>query len=334
MIVYVGNIISGHGKTTTTIETLGKLLQKEGFDVRLTSNKKNKIIRLLDMLWTVFKHRKKLEYVLIDTYSTTNFLYAYYVSKLCSWLNLKYIPILHGGNLEARLKNSKVKSDLIFNNAHTNVSPSLFLKTVFERYGYTNVTHIPNNIELSEYPFTERKSVDAKLLWVRSFAEIYNPTLAVEVVYCLKQNGINVLLCMVGPRKDISFEQTQKLAQELNVEVTFTGKLSKHEWISLSNDYDIFINTTNFDNTPVSLIEAMALGMLIVSTNVGGIPFLIDNEKTGILVNPNSKNEMIAAIESLLSSPEKAQKLSQNARKKAESFDWEVVKEQWKTLLM
>jgi glycosyltransferase involved in cell wall biosynthesis len=334
MIVYVGNIISGHGKTATTIETLGKLLQKEGFDVTLTSNKKNKIIRLLDMLWTVFKHRKKLEYVLIDTYSTTNFLYAYYVSKLCSWLNLKYIPILHGGNLETRLKNSKAKSDLIFNNAHTNVSPSLFLKTVFERYGYTNVTHIPNNIELSEYPLTERNSVDAKLLWVRSFAEIYNPTLAVEVLHGLKQNGINASLCMVGPRKDVSFEQTQKLAQELNVEVTFTGKLSKHEWISLSNDYDIFINTTNFDNTPVSLIEAMALGMPIVSTNVGGIPFLIDNEKTGILVNPNSKNEMISAIENLLNSPENIQKLSQNARKKAESFDWEVVKEQWKTLLM
>jgi glycosyltransferase involved in cell wall biosynthesis len=333
MIVYVGNIISGHGKTATTIETLGKLLQKEGFKVKLTSNKQNKILRLFDMLWTVFKYRKKLDYVLIDTYSTTNFLYAYYISKLCIYLKLKYIPILHGGNLEERLKNSKAKSDLIFKNAHTNVSPSQFLKTVFERYGYTNLKHIPNNVELLAYPFKERSKVAAKLLWVRSFAEIYNPQLAVEVLHALQQKGIQASLCMVGPRKDASFEKTQQLAKDLDVEVTFTGRLSKNEWISLSTEYDIFINTTNFDNTPVSLIEAMALGMPIISTNVGGIPYLINDQENGLLVEPNSKEAMIQAIETLLNDFTLAQKLSQNARKKAESFDWETVKTQWNLLL-
>lgn len=334
MILYVGNIISGHGKTATTIETLGKLLQKEGFDIRLTSNKKNKILRLFDMLWTVFKLRKKLDYVLIDTYSTTNFLYAYYVSKLCIRFKIKHIPILHGGNLEERLKHSKAKSDLIFKNAHVNVSPSMFLKTVFEKYGYTNLIHIPNNVELAEYPFKYRKQVKAKLLWVRSFAEIYNPQLAVEVVHGLKLNGIEASLCMVGPKKDASFEKTKALAKELDVEVKFTGKLSKHEWIWLSADYDIFINTTNFDNTPVSLIEAMALGMPIVSTNVGGISYLIEDQKDGLLVKPNTSKEMISQIENLIDSPELVQKLTQNARTKAELFDWEVVKAQWKELLI
>ncbi|MEM6718819.1 MAG: glycosyltransferase family 4 protein [Bacteroidota bacterium] len=333
MIVYVGNIISGHGKTATTVETLGKLLQKEGFDIKLTSNKQNKILRLLDMLWTVFKYRKKLQYVLIDTYSTTNFLYAYYVSKLCISLKIKYIPILHGGNLEERLKHSKAKSELIFKNAHTNVSPSLFLKTIFEKYGYMNLKHIPNNVELNVYTFKQRSTIRAKLLWVRSFAEIYNPQLAVEVLQGLQQIGIEASLCMIGPKKDDSFEKTQQLASDLNVEVTFTGRLSKEDWISRSAAYDIFINTTNFDNMPVSLIEAMALGMPIVSTNVGGIPYLINDQEDGILVNPNAKDEMIAAIEDLINSPEKVQKLSQNARKKAESFDWEMVKEQWKALL-
>lgn len=334
MIVYVGNIISGHGKTATTIETLGKLLQKEGFELQLTSNKQNKIFRLFDMLWTVFKHRKKIDYVLIDTYSTTNFLYAYYVSKLCIWLKLKYIPILHGGNLEERLRHSKAKSDVIFKNAYANVSPSLFLKTIFERYGYTNLKHIPNNVELKEYAFKQRTSVKAKLLWVRSFAEIYNPQLAVEVLHGLKQNGVEASLCMVGPKKDDSFEKTQQLATALEVEVSFTGRLSKHDWISRSAEYDIFINTTNFDNTPVSLIEAMALGMPIVSTNVGGIPYLINDKEDGLLVQPNSKEDMIQSIGNLVNSPEMVENLSKNARKKATTFDWEVVRNQWKSLLV
>ncbi|QHI35217.1 Spore coat protein SA [Kordia antarctica] len=334
MIVYVGNIVSGHGKTATTVETLGKLLQKEGFDIRLTSNKKNKIVRMLDMLWTVFKHRKNVRYVLIDTYSTTNFQYAYLMSKLCIILKIKYIPILHGGNLENRLQQSKSKSDAIFKNAHVNVSPSLFLKTVFERYNYTNLVHIPNNVELADYPFKKRENVQAKLLWVRSFAEIYNPELAVHVLHGLKANGMEASLCMVGPEKDASFQKTKQLASELNVDVNFTGKLSKHDWISLSTDYDIFINTTNFDNTPISLIEAMSLGMPVVSTNVGGIPYLIENQKDGILVAENNISEMVNAIEALIHSPEMVEKLTQNARKKAESFDWEIVKEKWKKLLI
>ncbi len=333
MIIYVGNIVSGHGKTATTIETLGKLLQNEGYEIRLTSNKKNKILRMLDMLWTVFKYRKKTSKVLIDTYSTSNFYYAYLVSKLCIFLKIRYIPILHGGNLEERLKNSVSKSKTIFQNAEVNVCPSLFLKTKFESHGYSNLIHIPNNIELQDYPFTERKQVGAKLLWVRSFAEIYNPTMAIHVVSALKAKGLEVELCMVGPEKDDSFVKTKSLAKELNIEVTFTGKLSKSDWISRSKKYDIFINTTNFDNTPVSLIEAMALGMPIVSTNVGGIPFLIEKGKDGLLVEPTNVDEMAKAIQSLINSPELVQELTQNAKQKANSFDWEVVKKQWKTLL-
>ncbi|WP_298421470.1 glycosyltransferase family 4 protein [uncultured Kordia sp.] len=333
MIVYVGNIVSGHGKTATTIETLGKLLQNEDFEIRVTSNKQNKILRMFDMLWTVFKHRKKTSKVLIDTYSTSNFYYAYLVSKLCILLKIKYIPILHGGNLEERLKNSVSKSETIFKNSEINVCPSLFLKTKFEAHGYTNLVHIPNNIELNDYPFKERKQVKARLLWVRSFAEIYNPTMAIKVVNVLKNKGLEVELCMVGPEKDDSFTKTKTVAKELNIEVTFTGKLSKHDWISRAKAYDIFINTTNFDNMPVSLIEAMALGMPIVSTNVGGIPFLIENLKDGLLVESNNVNEMVKAIEKLIKSPELVQKLTKQAKQKATQFDWEIVKNQWKTLL-
>ena len=68
--------------------------------------------------------------------------------------------------------------------------------------------------------------------------------------------------------------------------MNFTGKLSKQEWRDLSKDYNVFINTTNFDNTPVSVIEAMALGIPVVSTNVGGLPFLITDKVDGVLVEP------------------------------------------------
>lgn len=333
MIIYVGNIVSGHGKTATTIETLGKLLKDEGYEIILTSDKKNKILRMLDMLWTVYTNRKKVSKVLIDTYSTTNFYYAYLVSKLCIFLKIKYIPILHGGNLEERLKKSVSKSKTIFDNAAINVAPSLFLQKKFEEYGYTNLAHIPNNIALAQYPFKKRKQVTAKLLWVRSFAEIYNPTMAIRVANELKKKGFDVDLCMIGPEKDDSFTKTKALANELNVAVTFTGKLSKTDWIMKSKEYDIFINTTNFDNMPVSLVEAMALGMPIVTTNVGGIPYLIEDQKDGLLVEAANVNDMVQAIVKLINSPELVEEITTNGRQKVTAFDWEVVKKQWAALL-
>ena len=171
------------------------------------------------------------------------------------------------------------------------------------------------------------------MLWVRSFSEIYNPLLAVKILKSLKDNGLNASLCMVGPEGDGSLEKTKGYAKALGVDVIFTGKLLKEEWIDVSKDYNIFLNTTNFDNMPVSVMEAMALGLPIISTNVGGLPFLIENEHDGILVNPNDVSGFVEAIREIITSPEKAIMLTQNARRKVEAFDWVNIKLRWISLL-
>lgn len=328
-LLYIGNNLSESGKTETTIETLSKRLQLEGYTIFVSSNKSNKIIRLLDMLFAILKYAKKIDFVLIDTYSTSNFYYAYLCSLLCKTLNLKYIPILHGGNLPNRLTASPKLSNSIFKNAHINIAPSKYIKTAFEKQGYTNIICIPNSIDIRNYPFKLRNFKTVKLLWVRSFSEIYNPILAVKILKNLQDEAINVSLCMVGPDNDGSLQKTKDFAKALGVEVTFTGKLSKSEWISLSKDYTIFINTTNFDNMPVSVIEAMALGLPVLSTNVGGLPFLIENNFDGILVNPNSEYEFVQAVKKVLLNPESSRKMTSNAREKAERYDWNIVKKLW-----
>ena len=105
--------------------------------------------------------------------------------------------------------------------------------------------------------------------------------------------------------------------------------LSKSEWINISVNYNFFINTTHFDNTPVSIIEAMALGLPIISTNVGGMPFLIEHGQEGLLSDDSDVPAMVKNIKRLLESPNLAETLSRNARKKAESFDWKLVEKQW-----
>ncbi|WP_282043193.1 glycosyltransferase family 4 protein [Winogradskyella flava] len=331
-VLYIGNVLSDSGKTVTTIETLSINL-KEFCTIKLASNKTNKLLRLLDMLKLIWVNKSNSDYVLIDTYSTTNFYYAFIISQVCRVFRLDYIPILHGGNLEKRLKNSRYLSHLIFSYAHKLVTPSLFLEEMFNNYGYDNILYIPNNLLIENYEFKDRDITDIELLWVRSFASIYNPVLAIMVMERLHEKGLEARLTMIGPEKDGSLAMTKTLAKEKHLNVNFTGKLSKKEWVEISKKHNIFINTTNFDNLPVSVIEAMALGLPVVSTNVGGLPYLINHNEEGLLVPPNNVDAMVSAIMRLKEDNNLRKKIAINARNKSEQFDWEVVKPLWQSLL-
>ncbi len=331
-ILYIGNKLSSKG-TLTTIETLSNLLSSEGCEVVSVSNVQNKIVRLLDMLWSTFKFRSKVDIVLIDTYSTRNFYYAVIVAEICRLFKIPYIPILHGGNLPFRIEKSPKVSQKLFKGAKTNIAPSHYLLNAFKEKGYSNLTYVPNTIELKKYPYKKRETIKLNLLWVRSFSEIYNPQLALEIVEKLVAQNIQVSLCMVGPEKDGALRDCQEIVAQKKLPVTFMGLLSKEKWIDLSKDFDLFINTTNFDNTPVSVIEAMALGLPVISTNVGGIPYLIENGKTGVLVPSNNSQAFVDEIDALFNNPLKAIEISKNARIAVEKFDWEVVKGLWNNLL-
>ena len=332
-LLYIGNQLKDHNGTITSIDSLGPLLEKEGYAIAYASSKAIKLFRMIDMMLAVLKNRKKADYVLIDTYSTLNFYYAFFVSQLCGILKLRYIPILHGGNLPHRLKQNPKLSNKIFNNAYKTISPSKYIKSEFNTFGYSNVICIPNSIEINKYPIETKNFESIRLLWVRSFSKIYNPVLAIQILKSLIDEGFNATLCMIGPDKDGSLQQCKKYATEMKVDVYFPGKLSKAEWTKLSSDYNIFINTTNYDNMPVSVIEAMALGFPIISTNVGGIPFLINDNKDGVLVNPDDANGFVKQIKNIISNPKNGIMLGNNARKKAESFDWDLIKQKWISLL-
>lgn len=332
-ILYVGNKLSAHGFTATSIETLGPLLAGEGYELRYSSAVRNKPLRLLDMLVQTMRYGRSSDYVLIDTYSTSNFWYAFAVSQVCRMLNLRYVPILRGGELPSRLQRSPKFSALIFQNAFANVAPSEYLFQTFKAAGYPRLVHIPNSIEIARYEYKQRAVLAPNLLWVRSFSPIYNPEMALEVFQKLRSIYPAVQLCMVGPDKNGCLDQIRQSAKSKGLPVQFTGRLSKPEWTALSKDFDVFINTTHFDNMPVSVIETMALGLPVVSTNVGGIPFLLEHEKTALLVNDDDAGAMVSAIQRLMEDPELVRSITRNAAAVAAGFDFNRVKAQWRDLL-
>lgn len=334
-VLYIGNHLNQAQSNISAIGVLGPLLTSEGYTLYYASSKSNKLLRLIHMLFSVCRYAKRADVVLIDTYSTTNFYYAFLVSQLGRLVGLSYIPILHGGDLPTRLRNSPKLSNLIFTHALRLVSPSLYLQEAFKKPGFAPVVYIPNGLSIKQYPYQKKTYDTIRLLWVRSFSNIYNPELAVRVLKRLQVSGYTCELCMVGPDTgDGSFQATQKLASDLDVAVRFTGKLPKSEWLALATHYNVFINTTNFDNMPVSVIEAMALGLPIVSTNVGGLPYLITHGETGLLAPSDDALAFEVAVVQLVSDIDRTHIMTERARAMVEGFDWDVVKGLWFAVLV
>src|SRR5262249_28011321 len=144
-------------------------------------------------------------------------------------------------------------------------------------------------------------------------------------------------LTMVGPdRHDGSKRRTDRLIEELGCtqRVTLPGRASKAMVPGWLAGNDIFLNTAEIDNTPVSVLEAMACGLCIVSTDVGGIPHLRQHERDALLVPRGDVGAMAQAVRRLMTDSALATQTSTAARRKAEQFDWSVVLPQWEHLLL
>jgi glycosyltransferase involved in cell wall biosynthesis len=143
-------------------------------------------------------------------------------------------------------------------------------------------------------------------------------------------------LTMIGPdRQDGSLARTKRLAEELGIAhlVSFPGAVPKTAVPTWLDRADLFINTTDIDNTPISVEEAMACGLCIVSTNVGGLPHLLQDGVDSLLVNPRDPRGMAGAIRMVLTDARLAQRLSSTARMNAERLDWSRAIPRWIDLL-
>ncbi len=332
-LLYVGNKLSKHGHTATAIEVLGPMLERDGFRVTYASSKKNKLLRLADMCLKTFAKSNTVDYVLIDTYSTWNFWYAFAVSQLCRLLQLKYIPILHGGNLPVRLARNPRVCRMVFGHSVVNVAPSGYLAEVFGKAGF-RVRQIPNPVGAAEFRYVRRENLRPKLLWVRSFASLYNPEMALRAFKLIQNRYPDAALCMVGPEKDGLKHKCEEIAAAENLVVTFTGRLSKAEWAAISQQYDIFINTARTDNTPFSIIEALSLGMAVVSTDVGGIPNLLEDRKNGLLVADDDASAMADAIVELVENTGLASGIIATSKRLIAESTWPNVRAKWLEILI
>jgi len=301
-----------------------------------TSCRRNRFIRLVDFLLTVCLRRNSYDVAQVDVYSGLAFVWAEVVAWALRIMRKPYILILRGGNLPAFAQNTGKRVPHLLQSASLVLAPSAYLLEEMRPYRQDLIL-LPNPLNLAVYSFKHRAHPTPRLVWLRTFHENYNPSLAVRVIASLVEDLPNVRLLMLGPDKDDgSFQAMHNLAVELGVvdRVTCTGPVRKEDVPQRLHEGDIFLNTARVDNTPVSVLEAMASGLCIVSTSVGGIPYILQNEHDALLVSNDDDTCMAKAVRRLLTEDGLAQRLSQNARRKVEEFDWSNILPKWEGLLI
>ena len=313
---------------------LAARLKTLGWRVQVTSQATGRAGRLGDILWQIWRASAEYEIACVDVFSGPAFIWAQAACIFLNWLRKPFVLTLHGGGLPdfACRHPRRVEKLLLSAAAVTCPSPYLLARMGHLR---ADLMLLPNGLELARYPFRERRPPFRRLIWLRAFHDIYNPELAVAALSKLRR-GSDLRLTMIGPdKRDGSLEKTRQAALRLGVAeaVSFRGAVAKQDVPNELGQGDLFLNTTNYDNTPVSVLEAMACGLPVVSTNVGGIPYLLEDGQTGLLTPPGDAEAIAAAVFRLGQEPELAMKLGRNARAKVERFDWGVVLPRWEGLL-
>ena len=325
----VGHLLAAHGRVTTTTEVMADLLRADGVEVRTTSSRSSAPGRLADTVWSLLRWKGAVDIVLISTYSGRSFVLADLSAAVARLRGLPFVLVLHGGALPEQFRRHPRWARRVLGGARAVVAPSEYLAVAARELG-VDAEVIPNPLLLDGHPFRLRTVLAPRLLWMRTFHPYYEPELAVRTLAVLLARFPTATLTMAGA-DDGLLEPTRALARDLGVSdaVAFVGFLDAAGKEREFAAHDIFLNTNQVDNTPVSVLEAGGHGLVIVATEVGGIPYLLTDRESARLVPRSDPEAMAAAVAELLDDPELAATLSAGGRQVAERSAWPVVREQW-----
>lgn len=331
-VLFIGNFLPPASANPTYADSLTRRLGSRGWSPITASRRSGRIARLVDMLSTTWRTRHAFEVAHISLFSGAAFVWAEAVTTELRALGKPYVVTLHGGLLPSFAGRWPRRVRRLLEGARRVTAPSSFLRTELAPY-CANIEVLPNAIELGDFAFRPRAPCGGRMVWVRAFHEVYNPLLAVDALGALANRYPDAHLTMIGPDKGM-LEAVRERAAALGVSdrlelVPGVPKADVGKHLAAA---DIFLNTTTVDNTPVSVLEAMATGLCVVSTSVGGIPHLLENGVHALLVPSGDVDATVAAISRLRDDPGLALALSTQARTRASEHDWPSVLDRWEAL--
>lgn len=322
-ILIIANYNGSAGGISSQVKLLNYNLNKDGYQSYIFSTKANIIVRILLFFRLIIIGRDK-EVFHIHACSHWGFLPAIYGIAIGKLLQKKIILTYHGGGADEFFHKHKKFVRWWLSKTDQNIVLSGFLGNVFEKYNIP-YTILPNILEQDHITKFRKNSISPKFISVRTLQPLYNIMCIVKAfeVVQKKINNASLTILADGPcRKDLENYVNEHKLQN----VKFTGFIPNKNVVEEMEKANILLSAPFIDNQPVSILEGFKAGLLVISSNVGGVPYMIKDQENGLLFeNDNYKdlaNKMLWAIANQSESISMIKKGQESLR----SYSWDNIK--------
>ncbi len=343
----VGPLPPPAGGMATQTQQLGELLQREGAQMTIvqvnaaywprwiaTIRGIRAVCRLIPFVARLYRVAGRVD--LLHVMANSGWSWHLFATPAVWIAHARGIPAVvnyRGGEAEAFLARSGSMIRRTMRRASVLVVPSEFLREVFERHGIASKV-VPNIVDLRRFHPADAvaRPLGPRLVVARNLERIYDIPTAIHAFAVVRQRipGAQLIVAGSGPE----LEKLTALAAKLGIAeaVDFCGRLDRDQMASLYRSADALINPSRVDNMPNSVLEAMASGVPIVSTNVGGIPYILRHGVNAFLVDAEDHAALAASLLHVLSDGDVAAKLRTQALADVQQYAWPKVKQRWSDL--
>jgi glycosyltransferase involved in cell wall biosynthesis len=343
----VGPLPPPNGGMAMQTLQLASLLENEGIAVELVQTNApywpsvvaqvkglRALFRLLPYLWHIWRLAGRSD--VIHLMANSGWSWQLFAAPVI-WMGwLRKTPVIvnyRGGEAREYLAASArwVKPSMA--RAARLVVPSGFLQQVFAEVGLSAAV-IPNIIDLDTFYPAPEPSADAvfTLVITRNLEPIYGLDTAIRALALVRETipDIQLKIAGSGPQR----AELEQLAERLGVgsAVVFVGRLERAQIVDLYHSAHAMLNPSRVDNMPNSVLEAMACGLPVISTNVGGVPYIVQDGQTAVLVPPDNVQQMAQAIEKLCHDSKLRSYLRDCGCRAVARYAWDQVRPLWLAL--
>ncbi len=209
-------------------------------------------------------------------------------------------------------------------NSNLIITPSEHLKTFVQNIGFENDIYVINNgVEIKQI---EKVTLENKIIKLVVVSRLVNQKNIDIVIKAVKQiEDKNILLYIVGDGPEVNNLKNLVKEKSLNKRVSFIGKIKNSELHNYLEDADIFIQASNYEGLPHSILEAINYEIPILSTEVGGCSAILNKGERGYIIpTPVSEVEISEEIRTIINNKNEAKskvKLAKNYLNQEHNFN-------------
>lgn len=324
-ILIIANYQPSVGGISVQVDLLHKYLISEHGYIADIFSLKGSIVKRIFLILKLFISARKYDVLHIHACSDRGFLPAIvgaYVGKICK---KKIILTYHGGGAEAffarkinMVRNTLCKFDSV-------IVLSGYLKKIFANYNLPCII-IPNIAEFKANLYRVKTNIEPKYISVRHLRELYNVKCILKAFEKVKKVIPSATLTILGDGDQKEMLQHWVIEHNLR-DVIFVGAVPHNKMNEYLSQNDIFLSAPKTDNMPMSILEAYNAGLLVISSSVGGVPYILEDNKVGLLFESDNAEELASKMIQAVQNEQRTIEMIYNAYQSLDMYKWENIRE-------